>query len=130
MPLKNGGQPQSIEGPSKECGSTSYNKGIWGETCVIEYFLAKDFEFVQTRKKIFSVEIDLLFKKENIFYFVEVKCLGEHSSLEGRWPRRQRQRFLRVAAVLAESSKIECRFIFAVVRADGSVETFSIEEFL
>jgi Holliday junction resolvase-like predicted endonuclease len=112
------------------CENTSYKKGLWGEDCVLEYFKSNDFEFVQKRKKIFGVEIDLIFKKENIFYFVEVKCLGENSSLEGRWPRRQKQRFLRVAAVLAESSKIESRFIFAVVRHDLSVEIFSIEEIL
>lgn len=130
VPLKNGGQPQFTEEPSKACGNTSYNKGLWGEALVLEYFLARDFEFIQKRKKIFGVEIDLLFKKTNIFYFIEVKCLGEHSSLEGRWPRRQKQRFLRVASILAESSKLDCRFIFAVVRVDQSVEVFSIEEII
>jgi Holliday junction resolvase-like predicted endonuclease len=130
MPLKNWDQRQSTEDRSRECENTSYKKGLWGEDCVVEYLLKKNFEFIQKRKKIFGVEIDLLFKKDEIFYFVEVKCLGEHSSLEGRWPRRQKQRFLRIATVLAESSTLDCRFMFAVVRADKSVEVFSIEEIL
>jgi Holliday junction resolvase-like predicted endonuclease len=130
MPLKNGDQPQFTEEPSKEYESTSYNKGIWGEECVIKYFLSKNYEFLQKRKKIFGVEIDLLFKKDDIFYFVEVKCLGKNSSLETRWPKRQKARFLSVAKVLSESSKFNSRFIFAVVYCNGTVELFSITEII
>lgn len=114
----------------REYESTSYDKGLWGESLVIEYFLRQKYFFCGARIKIFGAEVDLIFAKNEIYYFVEVKCLGERSSLEGRWPKAQKTRFLRMAKHLAELPQLESRFLFVVVHFDKTIEVFSIEEIL
>jgi Holliday junction resolvase-like predicted endonuclease len=130
MLLKNGDQRQSIDGVSKESGNTSFSKGLWAEELVSRFFQKKGFNPCSSRIKLYGAEVDLVLEKNQIYYFIEVKCLGENSSLEGRWSKAQKTRFLRMANTIAEISHFESRFLFVVVHYDKTIEVFNIEEIL
>lgn len=99
-------------------------RGDYAEQKVCDHFLELGYRVLFHRKKIFGVEFDLILAKQDLTIYVEVKSVHSPDFYLQRWPRRQKQRFLRVAAVLSERQK--SRFFLAMVGHDDQVHLFDV----
>lgn len=108
--------------------STAYKRGLKSEEIVIQELESKRYQLLFRRKKIWGVEFDLIFEKDDVKYLIEVKSLGPRSSLENRWPWRQKSRFYKVAQIISENPKYNAQFKLAVVHANSKIDFYSFEE--
>lgn len=97
-------------------------RGLHAEQKVCEYFLEKGYNLKQQRKKIFGVEFDLIFEKQDLWVYIEVKSVCSVEFYLNRWPQRQKQRFLRVASILGE--KKSSTFFLALVDYQNNIHLF------
>lgn len=104
--------------------SGAQDRGAHAETVVYEHFLDRGYRLCYHRKKIFGVEFDLVFINDDHRVYVEVKSVRSPAFYVKRWPWRQKQRFLRVAAVLAEREK--AHFFLALVDYKDGVHLFKV----
>lgn len=95
---------------------------------MIEFLESKGYQLILRRHKIWGVEIDLIFKKNNRNLFVEVKSLGLRSNLENRWPWKQKNKFYKIAKILAENPHYRADFRLAVVDQKQKIEFFNVNE--
>lgn len=102
----------------------SQERGNYAEQKVCEHFLELGYRVLYHRKKIFGVEFDLILSKRDVVIYVEVKSVHSPDFYLKRWPLRQKQRFLRVAAVLSERQKSQ--FFLAMVGHDDRVHLFDV----
>lgn len=102
----------------------SRTRGDHAEQKVCEHFLERGYRILYHRKKIFGVEFDLILWRSGVTVYVEVKSVHSPDFYLQRWPVRQKQRFLRVAAVLSEQQKSQ--FFLALLGHDDKVRLFDV----
>ena len=102
----------------------SQERGLYAERLVEDYFIEKGYQIRFHRKKIFGVEYDWVFQNKTELIYVEVKSVKSADFYIQRWPWRQKQRFLRVAAVLAAQQK--AIFYLALVDYKDKVHLFKV----
>jgi Holliday junction resolvase-like predicted endonuclease len=102
----------------------SQERGNHAEQKVCDHFLKLGYRVLYHRKKIFGVEFDLILAKQDLVVYVEVKSVHSSDFYLKRWPQRQKQRFLRVAAVLSEQQRSQ--FFLAMVGHDDRVHLFEV----
>jgi Holliday junction resolvase-like predicted endonuclease len=115
---------KKIKTSSIQKNNFSKARGEHAEKRVCEHFLKKDFQLVAQRKKLFGVEFDLIFKNKNHLAYVEVKSVHSADFFLMRWPKRQKQRFTKVASVLAERQN--SKFYLAMVDYNDKVHLFNV----
>lgn len=101
-------------------------RGEQAEAIVREHFLALGCSVQFHRHKIFGVEYDWVFRNPPYSIYVEVKSVKSTDFFLKRWPWRQRQRFLRVASLLAEQHA--ALFYLALVDTKNKVHLFKVGE--
>ena len=101
-------------------------RGAHAEKIVCHHFLLKGYRVRHHQRKIFGVEFDWIFEGPNGFAYVEVKSVTSAPFFIQRWPWKQRQRFVRVAAVVAANEKAQ--FYLALVDYDDKVHLFKVGE--
>lgn len=99
-------------------------RGNYAEQRVCEHFLAQGYRVRFHRKKIFGVEYDWVFEDFREAIYVEVKSIKSVDFYLKRWPWRQKQRFVRVAQVLAAQER--ARFFLALVDYSDKVHLFMV----
>ena len=100
------------------------DRGLYAEQIVSAYFTAQGYRVRFHRKKIFGVEYDWVFENLEESIFAELKSVRSADFYLQRWPWRQKQRFLRVAAVLAAREK--SKFYLALVDYKDKVHLFLV----
>jgi len=108
---------------NKKDSNSARARGEYAEQKVYEHFLKQGYQLLLHRKKLFGVEFDLIFQGSDHLIYVEVKSVRSPDFYLLRWPRRQKQRFLRVAAVLAE--KYNSKYFLALVDYKDKVHLFN-----
>lgn len=103
-------------------------RGAYAEQKVCDYFCQRGHQVRFHQKKIFGVEYDWVFEGPRGVVYVEVKSVRSAAFFLQRWPWRQRQRFLRVAAVLAEREP--AHFFLALVDYKDKVHLFKVGKHL
>lgn len=99
-------------------------RGVYAEQKVCELFFERGYHIRFHRKKIFGVEYDWVFQNSHEAVYVEVKSVRSADFYIQRWPWKQKQRFLRVAAVLAEKER--AHFYLALVDYSDKVHLFRV----
>ena len=99
-------------------------RGDYAENKVYELFIERGYRVRYHRKKIFGVEYDWIFANENETVYVEVKSVKSADFYLKRWPWKQKQRFIRVASVLAAKEK--AHFFLALVDYYDKVHLFKV----
>lgn len=99
-------------------------RGDHAERIVCDYFQELGYQVCHHRKRIFGVEFDWIFKNKTYHIYVEVKSVHSSDFFLNRWPMRQKQRFTRVASVLAE--KQNAQFYLALVDHTNNVRLFKL----
>jgi Holliday junction resolvase-like predicted endonuclease len=108
----------------KNTNMGAQDRGAYAELRVCEYFTELGYQVRSHRKKIFGVEYDWIFESASGAAFVEVKSVRSADFYVQRWPWRQKQRFLRVAAILAEKERAQ--FFLALVDYKDKVHLFKV----
>lgn len=102
----------------------AHARGEYAEQLVCDYFCARAHRVLFHQKKIFGVEFDWIFVGPRGLVYVEVKSVKSTDFYLQRWPLRQKQRFTRVAALLAE--KQQAHFFLAMVDYSDKVHLFKV----
>lgn len=88
--------PSTIEKASPELKSTSNSsRGLWAEEVAKASFLQEKFQFLYQRKKLKFGEVDLIFSKSKVIYFIEVKMLHNPWMSFERLGHKQKQRIIK-----------------------------------
>ena len=105
---------RNIELPLKEFASlytsnlNSHIKGLWCENLVAIYLNSKKWRLLSHRKKIKSIEIDLIFRTpKNQIVLIEVKSMNSMQKAIPRWSHGQQRKFTYVMEQLNVSLKHE-----------------------
>lgn len=116
---------KSSKNSSKETKNiAAHVRGLHAENLVRDYFMKRGYEPLYHQKKIFGVEFDWIFKNPRGLLYVEVKSVRHPDFFIQRWPWKQKQRFLRVAAALAEQQR--ALFYLAMVDYENAVHLFRV----
>lgn len=102
----------------------AHERGVYAEQKVFELFTQKGYKVRYHRKKIFGVEYDWVFSNSAEAVYVEVKSVKSAHFYLQRWPWKQKQRFIRVASVLAERER--AHFYLALVDYEDKVHLFRV----
>lgn len=102
----------------------AHERGLYAEQRVRDYFLKRGFRIWHHRKKIFGVEFDWVFQGREGLVYVEVKSVKSSAFFIQRWPKKQKDRFLKVASVLAESGPEARQFYLALVDYSDQIHLF------
>ncbi len=102
----------------------AHERGAHAEQIVCDLFMERGYRVRFHRKKIFGVEYDWVFANEKEAVYVEVKSVRSADFYLRRWPWNQKQRFIRVAAVLA--AKERAHFYLALVDYGDKVHLFRV----
>lgn len=108
---------------SPELKSTARHilKGRQAEDQALRYFLSQGFVFWARNFKTPFSEIDLLLKKDDCLYSIEVKSLIRWEDLPTRVHRRQVQRLQRSLLYLLSEWDCDVKLLWAFVLPDGTV---------
>jgi hypothetical protein len=99
-------------------------RGSYAEQLVCDHFGRMGYRVRFHQKKIFGVEYDWVFEGPVGAAYVEVKSVKSADFYLRRWPWRQKNRFLRVASVLAERERAQ--FFLALVDYKDKVHLFRV----
>lgn len=103
---------------------SSKSRGEHAEMIVRDYFLKLNYQISFHRKKIFGVEFDWGFKKNDEMVYIEVKSVKSHEFYLNRWPWKQKERFKRVSNILASQKK--STFYLAFVNYEDEIQLFKV----
>lgn len=90
------------------------------------FFKQNRYRCVAHRKKIYGVEIDFIFEKQNIISFVEVKSLQSLDRLQYRLSYKQKNRLLRARLWFENQYSIPTETLLAVSTCEDQVHTFLV----
>lgn len=99
-------------------------RGEYAEQKVCDYFCSRGHRVLHHQKKLFGVEFDWIFTGPRGLVYVEVKSVKSTDFFLRRWPLRQKQRFIRVAQVLASND--QAHFFLALVDYTDKVHLFKV----
>ncbi|WBU65666.1 YraN family protein [Paracoccus aerodenitrificans] len=107
-------------------GRTAYNSGALAEASVCDRYCHEGYEVLEKRWRGKAGEIDLIFQKDGIVVFVEVKSARDFASAAERISRRQMDRICRAAcefcATLPDGQMTNMRMDAAMVDRFGRIE--------
>ena len=102
-------------------------KGIASEDKAWKYFQSKNYQLIACRKSVAGVEVDLILKKDDVYYMVEVKT-DNRWRMESPLPFKQLQRLKKAAEFFSHAFQCSTRLVMAVVKLSGSVEVYPLDE--
>ena len=102
-------------------------KGLASEEKALKYFQRKNYQLIACRKSVAGVEVDLILKKDDVYYMVEVKT-DNLWRMESPLPFKQLQRLKKAAEVFSSTLQCSTRLVMAVVKLSGPVEVYPLDE--
>ncbi|NQZ20082.1 MAG: YraN family protein [Bdellovibrionales bacterium] len=122
--------PSNTAPPSPELkNSFAKQRGDDCQKLAKKFLIHQGYELIKENKKIFGVEIDLIFFKKH-FVFVEVKSLAHEDYQPFRLSHKQRQRLLRSQALYSSLTNQVVELWVAYVNASGEVQVIDIADLL
>lgn len=103
-------------------------KGFLNEEIALNFLKKQGYVLLSKNKKINGVEVDLLLKKEDVLYLIEVKS-------DNLWRMNQplssvqKSRLTQTALTLSENYRLSVRLILAIVKKNKEVELFPLDSF-
>ena len=101
-------------------------KGFIKENTVVQYLKNQGWAILYQNKKILGVEIDILAKKEQEHFLIEVKSITKDDHLEKILKSKQKERLKKVAQSLCEDFPKGLRLLLATVDSKNEVSFFEI----
>ena len=104
-------------------------KGRASEDTALNYFLEQGYDLVAKNYLVAGIEVDLIFKKENVYYLVEVKS---HNLWSAKWPvsYKQMNRLKRAAEIFSDhKQEASVRLVVAIVQGKR-VQIDSLDDLL
>ena len=102
-------------------------KGKKYEDRALEYFQNQNYELIYRNVLIEGVEVDLVLRKNNTYYIVEVKS-DNSWRLENPLSYKQLHRLKRAALALSETSQCSTRLLLALVNNKNQVQTYFLDD--
>jgi Holliday junction resolvase-like predicted endonuclease len=107
--------------------NTAYEKGLFAEELVIQYFKQRGFQLICHRKKFAGVEVDLVFMQNGTYVAVEVKSVRGQFENYQRVTRSQVHRLKRTFQTMIENTEKE--FDLYVAFVDLERQTLELLDF-
>ena len=107
--------------------SVNQIKGRLREDQALKYFQSKKYKLISRNTKIQNTEIDLLLKKDETYFIIEVKSKNiwrEQNPVSYK----QLARLKKAAHILNETSTGSTRLLAAFVDSKGQVEVYPLDE--
>ena len=101
-------------------------KGFFKENIVAQHLKKQGWTILHQNKKIFGVEVDILAKKENEIFLIEVKSLKKESHLEKILKSKQKERLKKAAQSLCEDFSKGVRLLLATVDSKNKIDFFDV----
>lgn len=90
-------------------------KGRTSEDTALNYFQNQDYDFVARNYSISGIEVDLIFKKQGVYYIVEVKSENMWS-FDHPVSYRQMKRLKKAVEIFSEISQVSVQLLVAIVQ--------------
>ena len=103
-------------------------KGFLNEQITLSFLQKHGYSLVFKNKKIENVEIDLLLKKENTLYLIEVKSDNVWRT-QHPLSSTQKSRLHDTALKISERCQCSVRLILAIVKKNQEVKLFPLDSF-
>ena len=108
--------------------SLDHIRGRLSEDKALSYFQEKGYHLIAKNYSVAGIEIDLIFKKENVYYIVEVKT---HNLWSDKYPvsYKQMNRLKRAAEIFSDAQQASVRILIAIVQGE-KVQIDSLDNLL
>ena len=90
-------------------------KGRTSEDTALNYFQSQGYEFIARNFSIFGIEVDLIFKKQNVYYIIEVKSENMWS-FDRPVSYKQLNRLKKAAEIFSEDKQASVCLFAAIVQ--------------
>lgn len=101
-------------------------KGRASEDTALKYFQNQGYTFIVRNFSIFGIEVDLIFKKENTYYIVEVKSENIWS-INRPISHKQMTRLKKASEMFSAEKQSSVRLFVAIVQ-NKKVEVYSLDD--
>ncbi|MDE0152211.1 MAG: YraN family protein [Bdellovibrionales bacterium] len=101
-------------------------KGRISEDTALNYFENQGYNFVARNYSICGIEVDLIFKKQGVYYIVEVKSENIWS-FEHPISYRQMKRLKKAVEVFSETKQVSVQLLVAIVQ-NKEVQVYSLDD--
>ena len=101
-------------------------KGILNENLAWNFFQKKEYQLIKKNFSFDGVELDLILKKEDVFYIVEVKS-NNLWRLEHPLSFSQQTRLKKSALKWSETYQCATRLLLAIVQKNKKVQIFPLD---
>jgi len=101
-------------------------KGQASEDTALNYFQNQGYNFVARNYSISGIEVDLIFKKQDVYYIVEVKSENMWSS-DHPVSYRQKERLKRAVEIFSQVNQCSVQLLVAIVQ-NKEVQIYNLDD--
>ena len=103
-------------------------KGRVSEDTALSYFKNQGYSFVARNYSISGIEVDLIFKKQDVYYIIEVKSENIWS-FEHPIRYRQMNRLKKAVEIFSETKQVSTQLLVAIVQNESEeVQVYSLDD--
>lgn len=103
-------------------------KGNSCEEIALQYFIDHNYQFLKHNIRIFGVEIDLIFKKEEVYYFIEVKSDNLWRTSHKTIHYKQKERLLEAVSMFSELYGVSVRLMLSIVNINRKIQLYALDD--